>query len=338
MPGSRSPSPVPPQLTSRFPSSGSLQENLNQGLKAGNLDPKLVFHIRKIVTGHQNTNSITIDFLAESLRINHREYKRRYPDLQKFRQLVKAAFDSISQVQKASVHNKDSSGKSNTDTISDNNNNTKKRKWNEEKNEERLEREAIQIEAARTESGGGSMLNASLRQRYTEQNQKVGKERSTASDSEADNGLPTIVEEGANSEAPTPEKLKKKKKKRVVSASSTSRDVGSSSLNLTPTIPKERYADLGGMDKILTQIRELIEYPILHPELFRHLGVDPPRGVLLRGPPGVGKTHLANAVAGEVGVNFFNISAPEIIGGVSGESEARVSPKIILFHNHHDVF
>ena len=60
------------------------------------------------------------------------------------------------------------------------------------------------------------------------------------------------------------------------------------------------------------------------PELFLHLGVEPPRGVLLRGPPGCGKTHLAKAIAGELNVSYFQVSAPELVGGVSGESEQRV--------------
>lgn len=90
--------------------------------------------------------------------------------------------------------------------------------------------------------------------------------------------------------------------------------------------PKERYTDLGGMDAVITQIRQLVEYPLLRPELYRHLGVEPPRGVLLRGPPGVGKTHLSHAVAGQLGdvVAYFCVSAPELVSGMSGESEGRI--------------
>ncbi|KAL3922776.1 MAG: hypothetical protein SGILL_002022, partial [Bacillariaceae sp.] len=88
--------------------------------------------------------------------------------------------------------------------------------------------------------------------------------------------------------------------------------------------PTERYADLGGMEEVLKQIRQLVEYPLVRPELYQYLGVDPPRGVLLRGPPGCGKTHLANSIAGQLGVPYFRVSAPELVSGMSGESEARI--------------
>jgi len=91
----------------------------------------------------------------------------------------------------------------------------------------------------------------------------------------------------------------------------------------TPT-PTARYSQLGGIDKIITQIRQIIEYPLTHPEVFHHLGVDPPRGVLLRGPPGCGKSVLADAIAGELGVTYYKVSAPEIVTGISGDSERQI--------------
>ena len=78
------------------------------------------------------------------------------------------------------------------------------------------------------------------------------------------------------------------------------------------------------MESALQDVRELIEYPLTHPEIYSHLGVDAPRGILLHGPPGCGKTMLANAIAGELGVPFFKLSAPEIVSGMSGESEAKI--------------
>ncbi|CAI7762838.1 unnamed protein product, partial [Closterium sp. NIES-54] len=89
--------------------------------------------------------------------------------------------------------------------------------------------------------------------------------------------------------------------------------------------PREvRFADFGGIDGVVEQVRELILYPLAHPELYAWLGVEPPRGVLLHGPPGCGKTMLAHAIAREAGVPFFKIAAPEIVSGMSGESEAKL--------------
>ncbi|KAL6782147.1 hypothetical protein ACKKBF_B10830 [Auxenochlorella protothecoides x Auxenochlorella symbiontica] len=84
------------------------------------------------------------------------------------------------------------------------------------------------------------------------------------------------------------------------------------------------YADLGGIESVLESIKELVERPLRHPEVYDWLGVEPPRGVLLHGPPGCGKTALANAIANECGVPFFRLSAPEVVSGMSGESEAKL--------------
>jgi len=84
------------------------------------------------------------------------------------------------------------------------------------------------------------------------------------------------------------------------------------------------YDDLGGCGKQLTLIREMIELPLRHPQLFKNLGVKPPRGVLLYGPPGTGKTLLARAVANETGAFFFLINGPEIMSKMAGDSEANL--------------
>lgn len=88
--------------------------------------------------------------------------------------------------------------------------------------------------------------------------------------------------------------------------------------------PGVRFKDMGGIDNCIKDIRELCAYPLVHPELYAHLGVEPPRGVLLHGPPGSGKTMLARAIAGELDVAFYSVSAPEIVSGMSGESEQKL--------------
>lgn len=84
------------------------------------------------------------------------------------------------------------------------------------------------------------------------------------------------------------------------------------------------YDDVGGMDDTIKALREMIELPLRYPELFTRLGVDPPKGVLLHGPPGTGKTRLAQAVANESDAEFFTINGPEIMGSAYGESEKRL--------------
>ena len=84
------------------------------------------------------------------------------------------------------------------------------------------------------------------------------------------------------------------------------------------------YDDVGGMGDTIQQLREMVELPLRYPELFTRLGVDPPKGVLLHGPPGTGKTRLARAVANESEASFFTINGPEIMGSAYGESERRL--------------
>lgn len=89
-------------------------------------------------------------------------------------------------------------------------------------------------------------------------------------------------------------------------------------------VPEVMYEDLGGIKHAITRVREMIELPLKHPELFNTLGIDPPKGVLLHGPPGTGKTMLAKAVANESNVYFITINGPEIVSKYYGESEQRL--------------
>ena len=84
------------------------------------------------------------------------------------------------------------------------------------------------------------------------------------------------------------------------------------------------YDDIGGLGKEIARVREMVELPLRHPELFKQLGVDPPKGVLFYGPPGSGKTLIARAVAHEAGCHFITVNGPEIIQQHYGESEAHL--------------
>lgn len=84
------------------------------------------------------------------------------------------------------------------------------------------------------------------------------------------------------------------------------------------------YEDIGGLKPQLQRIREMIELPLRYPEVFERLGIDPPKGVLLHGPPGCGKTLIARTIAQETEANFFTVSGPEVIHKFYGESEAHL--------------
>lgn len=91
-----------------------------------------------------------------------------------------------------------------------------------------------------------------------------------------------------------------------------------------PSIPRITYDELGGLKNEIQKIREMVELPMRHPELFEKLGIESPKGVLLYGPPGTGKTLLAKAVAGETNSHFTSLSGPEIMAKHYGESEERL--------------
>ena len=90
------------------------------------------------------------------------------------------------------------------------------------------------------------------------------------------------------------------------------------------TRPAARYAQLGGVEAAVKELRELVEFPLKHGAVFGELGVQPSKGVLLGGAPGTGKTALALAAGGEAGVPFFRVAGPELLGGLAGESEANI--------------
>jgi len=89
-------------------------------------------------------------------------------------------------------------------------------------------------------------------------------------------------------------------------------------------VPSITYEDIGGLGNAVERVREMIELPLRHPELFKRLGVEAPKGVLLHGPPGTGKTLIAKAIASETNANFYTIGGPEIMSKYYGESEEKL--------------
>ncbi|MFH8108886.1 MAG: AAA family ATPase [Candidatus Aenigmatarchaeota archaeon] len=106
-------------------------------------------------------------------------------------------------------------------------------------------------------------------------------------------------------------------------------------------VPKVKWEDIGDLEEVKQQLKEMIEWPLKHPESFERLGIAPPKGILLYGPPGCGKTLLAKAVANESGANFISVKGPEVLTMWVGESERKirelfrrarqVAPAIIFF-------
>jgi SpoVK/Ycf46/Vps4 family AAA+-type ATPase len=257
-------------------------------------DAKLMHLVRKLINLSDGA-SPNSDYIVTILRTQHREYLRK--DLQRLKAQVEAIVQQI-------LGNDPSTAES------------RKRKALED---EEYDQEATLNDATREKLMIGGGLNASLRGRY----QQVQKSRDViaaeaaaeAAAEEAAIAVSESVLDGNNLDQEPSEASEKKNKgsqkgdkspgskRRVVKSrkSPGSSMLGSSAGGdapsfLTPVMrPTERYSDLGGMGGVVQQIRQLVEYPLIRPELYLHLGVDPPRGVLLRGPPGTGKTHLAKA-------------------------------------------
>ncbi|MAI01501.1 MAG: AAA family ATPase [Nitrosopumilus sp.] len=115
-----------------------------------------------------------------------------------------------------------------------------------------------------------------------------------------------------------------KPSKPVIVTENTVFTLGSLTKAVDSSVPRITYDELGGLKNEVQKIREMVELPMRHPELFDKIGVEAPKGVLLYGPPGTGKTLIAKAVAGETNAHFISLSGPEIMGKHYGESEEKI--------------
>lgn len=173
---------------------------------------------------------------------------------------------------------------------------------------------AVEFEKQAALSQSSNSLNNSIRDNYVANGSSATSAAVTSAEKPTKKAKVRQRAEGGS---------KKSKEERVATASPS--DMGDAdSKGFVVERPTTRYSDFGGIQAILQEVKELIEYPLTHPEVYAHLGVQPPRGILLHGPPGTGKSMLANAIAGESGACFLRISAPEIVSGMSGESEQKL--------------
>jgi hypothetical protein len=278
------------------------------------------------------SGSANVTDIVERLRNQHREYVRK--DLERLTMQVETIVQQLqAPTASASPHSAgrkrkvcDSNRRLRSDDANNDNDGDDTALDRDEFGNEVLYEEAAlqhdalqrQLSEAAAGSGGGG-LNAALRNRYLANAQEQRKLTAVAQPSVLE-GKPAATENAnteaaATSAAPNESdavkspKLKRKVTKLLKRSSSSgglayrsqsngglASDPSSSCAFLTPVPrPPERYRDLGGMDSAIQELRQLVEYPLMRPELYRHLGIDPPRGVLLRGPPGCGKTHFANA-------------------------------------------
>jgi ribosome biogenesis ATPase len=253
----------------------------------GTLDAKLTHLVRKFLSLSVDSEPDP-DHIVQYLRTQHREYQRK--DMIKLKKEVHKVLKQLEQSQN---------------------------EGDGAKEEEEYDRyaEAHDLKRSTNNSGG---LNESLTAQYRKMHQNRAEKATTfASDAggipadiaswentphsnvqrlnkrlRADSGIPSSGKHSGNT---NDKSFKRKKSLSKRNSSSSGVDVdaykqGESNRRETVSVaicrPTERYADLGGIEEILKQIRQLVEYPLIRPELYRHLGVDPPRGVLLRGPPG----------------------------------------------------
>lgn len=303
-------------------------------------DSKLVHLVRKFLSSSvdEKNHPNNADHIVHCLRTQHREYQRK--DVTKLKK----------QVQKVLKNLNSNKGSDDGDGIIEDdgqgNQKSSAKRALEEAAEEAYEKKARKHDMDRNliEQNNGSSLNSGLQARYQRLQQDRDEQAAAAKLLEDTNHQnEAATSSAANKKAsrssrdlasPKYDKAGKRKKAASSSKRASSNGEGGGFLSgldgngdmITQVVsrPTERYSDLGGMAEVLQQIRQLVEYPLVRPEVYRHLGVDPPRGVLLRGPPGCGKTHLANAIAGQLGVPYFRVSAPELVSGMSGESEGRI--------------
>lgn len=154
-------------------------------------------------------------------------------------------------------------------------------------------------------------FNSALSQRYAQLNSPPPAPLATTA--------PTTMAPGSETTAPS--KRAKAPGKKSTSSLSTNSYVAPSARAEVPIL---RYADLGGIEDVVEEIRDVVERPFRYGALYQRLGVEAPRGVLLHGVPGCGKTSLVMAMAGELGVPLLKVAAPELVAGMSGESEGRI--------------
>lgn len=245
---------------------------------SGSVNAKLLHLVRKLIVESASITTATPDQLIPLLRAQHREYQRK--DSIRLRASVQQAIQIIRQQHYNPQHSQPQHDDDDDDDSYD---------------RAAAAHDAAAAAAAATISSLGASfpangLNASLRQHY--ERHDPGKDSNSAKRraTQSETGDAILVQHAPVGSSTTTSGKRRRKLKHSIGSSAAADVFGSSDGSpvkewLQPR-PKERYTDLGGLTGTVQMLRQLVEYPITRPELYRHLGVDPPRGVLLRGPPG----------------------------------------------------
>mmetsp|Transcript_16793 Transcript_16793/g.38484 ORF Transcript_16793/g.38484 Transcript_16793/m.38484 type:complete len:840 (+) Transcript_16793:291-2810(+) len=299
------------------------------------MDPKLNHLVRKYLSAKDAENrSPTADQVAEWLRDKYREYQRK--DRTRLSRQVQTILTNMEEKLEENDYDKEARAHDEQrEKISTNSNGLnasltqRYRKLQQKRDAEEEANRALQAAEAGDLAEIDEMIDTS-EENGEDNHGSVSKKRTREDSSNGNNQsllekrASKLVSGGKSTKRKKPSSARRGSTKSGASGPGMSgKDAGANLCEAVPR-PTERYSDLGGMGDVLTQIRQLVEYPLVRPELYRHLGVDPPRGVLLRGPPGCGKTHLVNSIAGQLGIPYFRVSSPELVSGMSGESEARI--------------
>ncbi|CAH0546525.1 unnamed protein product [Brassicogethes aeneus] len=295
-------------------------------------DPTIVPRVQKYLESNVDKTFVDINSMADDLQSAHREYAKRKRSA--FRASVKKAYGIVLQSYGLQDH-----------------------ETSEDEEDDVSEEET----AAEHHNRFSNSLSAQLVDLYSrpavvpkhiDENELIdissddSEDKATYANNKPSNGPSTSQQQANyqnnyNVKKPVPENLKNDRYQAIARNSSYQQNK-KRKLDVTPNIsiiskgPAKKkkqisdleksattFKDVGGMDKILEDVCKLLVH-IKHPELYQKIGISPPRGFLLHGPPGCGKTLLANAIAGELNIPLLKVAAPELVAGVSGESEERI--------------
>eukprot|EP01041_Mallomonas_annulata_P004444 gene4444-8857_t len=315
------------------------------------MSSKISFHVKQLVRDLNITSSseYNIDLLIDNLTLQHKEYQRKPRGL--FRKTVSDALQSldltssISDATSNSSEAKASNGLgvgSKSDTAGTNNIGRSAS----------LNSSLVNLyQSATTKRVGiipltNSMSFSSEKIEYNNSSDEINNNNRNTTDNhvkieniDATTTITTLSQPVSPNHIPPANKRKRNRStgndtKKKDSKTDIDDEINDSILNrLQPpsktssflqSRPAIRLTDLAGIEPTVLQIQEMVFHPANYPSLYKHLGVQPPSGLLLHGPSGCGKTSLAMAIAGELGWPFFKASGPELIGGTSGESEERI--------------